>query len=61
MGTIARHEFLGSKLLLVVLFLTGVGIPIGLLYLIESMVTIEEEIEDPTRFLHEFRAGTFKR
>lgn len=55
MGKIIRHEFMGSKALVVILCLTGIGIPIAVIYLIECLVTIEEEIADPTAFLEEYR------
>ena len=57
MGKITRHEFLGSQILLTILFLTGLGIPLAVVYFITSLVTIEEEVEDPVKFLEQFRAG----
>lgn len=57
MAQIVRHEFVGNKFLLVLLWITGIGIPLAVLYLIESTVTVEDEIEDATEFLEAFRAG----
>ncbi len=57
MGKIVRHEFLGSRILFTLLCLTGIGIPAAVVYLIESTVTIEEELDNPTEFLEAFRAG----
>lgn len=55
MGKIIRHEFLGSRLLFFVLCMTGIGIPIALIYLIEWFVTVEEEVADPTAFMDAYR------
>ncbi len=55
MGKIVRHEFLGSRLLVLLLCLTGIGIPLAVIYLIEGFVTVEEEVADPTAFLEAYR------
>ena len=55
MGKIIRHEFLGSRLLFFVLCITGIGIPLALIYLIELLVTVEEEVADPTAFIDAYR------
>ncbi len=55
MGKITRHEFLGSRLLVVILCMTVIGIPIAVIHLIEGLVTIEEEIPDPTAFMEAYR------
>ena len=57
MGSITRYDFLGSEILFVVLALTGVGIPIAVLYLLRNTVAIEEKMENPTDFLRDFVAG----
>ncbi|HEY3439550.1 MAG TPA: hypothetical protein VGK29_02310 [Paludibaculum sp.] len=54
---IVRYEFLGSWLLFWLLCITMVGLPVALLYLLHGTVRIDEEIEDPSRFISEFRAG----
>ena len=57
MGSITRYDFLGSELLFVLLALTGVGIPIAILYLLRNTVAIEEKMESPTDFLRDFVAS----
>ncbi len=56
MAQIVRHEFVGNKLLFTILCLTGVGIPLAVIYFVESTVTVKEEIDDATAFLESFRA-----
>jgi len=55
MGRIIRHEFLGSRLLFFLLCISGIGIPIAVIYLLEGLVTIEEEVANPTGFVETFR------
>jgi hypothetical protein len=55
MGKVIYREFLGSRALLVLLCLTGIGLPIAVIYLIEWIVTIEEEVADPTAFVEAYR------
>ena len=57
MGSITRYDFLGSEILFVLLALTGVGIPVAILYLLRNTVAIEEKMENPTDFLRDFAAG----
>lgn len=57
MSKIVRHEFMGSWLLFWLLCLTGFGIPFAILYLINSILTLETEVDDPERFVREFRAS----
>jgi hypothetical protein len=54
---IVRYEFLGSWLMFWLLCLSVIGLPLGVLYLLSGTVRIEEELEDPSRFIAEFRAG----
>ncbi|MEK7395592.1 MAG: hypothetical protein AAB116_01530 [Candidatus Poribacteria bacterium] len=61
MGKIIRREFLGSRIRVTLLCLTGIGIPIAIIYIIEATVTIEEEVEDPSDFTKMFRAGKLGR
>jgi hypothetical protein len=55
MGKVVYREFLGSRLVFLVLCLTGIGIPIAVIYLIEGFVTVEEEVADPTGFIQAYR------
>ena len=56
MSRIVRYEFMGSWLLFWFACITGFGIPLAVLYLINSTVRIDEQVSDPTRFLEQFRA-----
>ena len=57
MGKIVRHEFIGNQYFFLFLCLSGIFIPLAILYLMGATVTVEENIEDPTKFLMEYRAG----
>jgi hypothetical protein len=54
---IIRRQFLGSWGLFLVLCLSILGIPVAILYYKESMVIVEEELENPSAFLDAYRAG----
>jgi hypothetical protein len=54
---IIRYEFMGSWFRFWVLCLTIVGIPVAILYLIDGTLRIEHDIDDPERFVEEFRSG----
>jgi len=56
MSRIVRYEFLGSWLLFVVLFLTGIGIPFAILYMVAQTIAIEHEVADPEAFVKQYRA-----
>ena len=55
MSKIIYHEFLGSRLLVLLLCLTIIGIPVAVIYLFEWFVTVEEEVADPRAFLDKYR------
>ena len=57
MNKIIRRQFLGSWVLFLVLCLSILGIPVAILYYKESMVIVEEELENPSAFLDAYRAG----
>jgi hypothetical protein len=57
MGKIVRREFVGSRLLFFLLFLLGVTLPFAIIYLLEATVTIEDEVEDPEKFMAALREG----
>ena len=61
MGTIVRHEFLGNWLWFWFLCVTMIGLPLALLYLLDATVRVEDQVEDPTALLEDFRAGRFGR
>jgi hypothetical protein len=57
MSKVVRYEFLGNWFLFWALCVTGIGIPLGLLYLLDGTLRIETEMDDPEQFVAEFRAG----
>jgi hypothetical protein len=57
MSKIIRRQFLGSWVLFLVLCLSILGIPVAILYYKESMITVEEQLEDPSAFLDAYHAG----
>jgi len=56
MSKIVRYEFLGNWLLFWFLCITGVGIPVAILYLVNGTRRIEDEMSDPEEFVSAFRA-----
>jgi hypothetical protein len=55
MGKVVYREFMGSRLVLTILWLTGIGIPMAVVYFIENTVTVEEDVESPTAFVDVLR------
>jgi hypothetical protein len=55
MAKIARYEFIGNWLNLLACFVTGVGVPIAILYLVNGTIRIEEEIDDRSDSLPDTR------
>jgi len=55
MDKIVRREFRGNWLLFWVLCLTGVGLPLALLYLINGMVEVHSECEDAEAAIEKIR------
>jgi hypothetical protein len=60
MSKIVRFEFLGKRWLFWLLFVTGIGIPYALLYLLEGTVRVDEKMENPSEFLEAFRTGKLR-
>ena len=56
MNKIVRRQFLGNWVLFLGLCISIIGIPIAILYYKESMVIVEEGLEDPSTFLDAYRA-----
>jgi hypothetical protein len=61
MARIVRHEFLGSTLGFWLLCMTGIGIPLAVVYLLCMTVRIEEDIDNPAEFIEKFRMGELGR
>ena len=57
MSKIVRYEFLGSWFLFWLVFTTGVGIPIAILYLMSRTVRVDTEMENPEEFVIAWRSG----
>jgi hypothetical protein len=57
MSKIVRYEFMGSWLLFWFLCITGIGIPVAFLYLLNGTLRIEDEMTDPEQFVSAFRAA----
>jgi hypothetical protein len=57
MSKIVRHQFMGSWLWFWLLCISGVGLPFAVLYLLNGTLRIDTEVDDPERFVQEFRAG----
>jgi hypothetical protein len=60
MGRIIRYEFVGNWLVLVLLFMSVIFIPFGVIYFILTAVKIEEEIENPNEFIAAFKEGKYR-
>jgi hypothetical protein len=57
MAKITRYEFMGSWVLFWAMCVSVIGLPVAVLYLVNATVRIEHELDDPERFVSEFRAG----
>ena len=54
MSKIVRYVFMGNVFLFWLLFISGIGMPFAILYLMQRTVRIEEDIQDPQRFVERF-------
>jgi hypothetical protein len=54
---LVRREFVGNRIILLLLFLVPFLIPLGIVYLLEGTVSVEAGIENPEEFLEAFREG----
>ena len=57
MSKIVRYEFMGSWLYFWLLCISGIGIPVAILYLLNGTLRIDDEMTDPEQFVCAFRAG----
>jgi hypothetical protein len=55
MSKIVRHEFMGSWVVFWLLCITGIGIPVAVLYLLNGTIRVETELDNPEEFLEGFR------
>ena len=54
MSKIVRYQFLGNWIFFWLLCLTGIGIPIAWLYLLNSTFRIESEVNNPEELVYQF-------
>lgn len=54
MDKIKRREFTGNWLLVWLLGISGIGIPIAILYLLEHTIEIEYEVKDAEAFMDSY-------
>ncbi len=55
MSKIVRYEFMGNWILFWLLCITGIGIPVAILYLVNGTIRIEDEVADPEAFVAAYR------
>ena len=56
MDKVTRYEWHGNTLVLLILFLTVITIPTGLVYLFINFIAIETEIDDGEKFSEYLRS-----
>ncbi len=54
-GSIVYSEFLGNGLLLLLLVLSGIGIPFAVFYWLEKTVWVVDPTDNPGEFVQNFR------
>ena len=57
MSKIVRWEFMGSPFLFWFLCITIILIPAAVIYMVNSTLKIENELDDPEKFIEHVRAG----
>lgn len=55
MDKIRKREFVGSQLWLTLLSITVIGIPAAIVYLVNSTIETEFEVEDADKFWDSYR------
>ena len=60
MSRIVHYQFMGSWLVFGLLFLTGIGLPFAILYLLEGIVRTDTEVPNPEEFVAALRGVTLK-
>lgn len=58
MGKLIRCEFLGNKLVLLILCIFL--FPLGIVYFLQCAVIVEEQMEKPSEFLEKWKSGEIK-
>ena len=57
MSKIVHYEFMGSWLLFWLLFISGIGLPFAILYLLEGIIRTDTDVDDPQAFIDAYRTG----
>lgn len=57
MAKVVRYEFMGSWLIFWVLFISGLGLPFAILYLLDGTLRLETEVDDAEKFVEAYRAA----
>lgn len=57
MPKIIRYEFMGNWITFWLLCVLGITAPFAVLYLLNRTVRLDSEVDDPEKFVDEFRAG----
>ena len=57
MSKIVRYEFVGSWMLFWLFCISGIALPLAVLYLINGTIRIEEEMENPNQFVADLRSA----
>ena len=57
MAKLVRCEFMGSPIVFWFLCVTIILIPVAIVYLVNGTVRVEHDVDDPEKFIEDFRAG----
>ena len=57
MSSVVRYEFMGSWWLFWLFFITGIGVPFAILYLLDGTLRLQTDVDDPEKFVEELRAA----
>lgn len=55
MSNVVRYEFMGSWVLFWFLFITGIGMPFAILYLLDGTLRLQTDVDDPEKFIETYR------
>jgi hypothetical protein len=55
MSNVVRYEFMGSWVLFWFLFITGIGMPFAILYLLDGTLRLQTDVDDPEKFVEAYR------
>jgi hypothetical protein len=55
MSNVVRYEFMGSWIVFWLLFITGIGMPFAILYLLDGTLRLQTDVDDPEKFVEAYR------